>query len=496
MSDEINPKTDEERELVQAWIASYNDPVLFVRKLLGVEPYLWQEKGLKAMVTHDRVSIASGHGVGKTTFCAWVVLWFLLTRYPCKIPITANSADQLIDVTFSEIASWARRLPPVFQVQVDWAKERIWLKARPDECFAVARTASKDRPEAFQGFHSVNLLFISDEASGVPEKVYEIGLGAMSTPGAKQLLLGNMTRRTGYFYRTHYGNNEGWYTDVVSSETIPNATGHIKEIIANYGEDSDEYRVRVLGLPPSSDDEQLIKDTVIEKAKSRVLVKSNYPLVFGVDVATKEGKDFSVIYPRRGWDAASIPFVRIRNIDNMSLAARIAAMAQQYKPEQIFIDYGMGQGVIDRLSMLNVPCIGVWFGGKPDNVMGGFGFAQEACFNKRAEMYRTLQRWLEQGGKIPNEKEHEDARHLYAELAGIATKPADHNQKLQLEAKSRLIKSPDISDALALTFAYPVYMEEVDYDPNQPLWLRNIERKLKTPESKDYHPYAYLDGDY
>ena len=69
-----------------------NDPSLFVREMLGVEPELWQTEALKAICDHDRVAIKSGHGVGESCFQSWMVLWFLSTHYPAKLVLMANTS--------------------------------------------------------------------------------------------------------------------------------------------------------------------------------------------------------------------------------------------------------------------------------------------------------------------------------------------------------------------------------------------------------------------
>ena len=59
-----------------------NDPVLFVRTVIGAEPQRWQVKALNAVAKNNKVAIKSGHGVGKSTYLSWLCLWFLLTRLP------------------------------------------------------------------------------------------------------------------------------------------------------------------------------------------------------------------------------------------------------------------------------------------------------------------------------------------------------------------------------------------------------------------------------
>ncbi len=145
------------------------------------------------------MAIRSGHGVGKTAFLSWLVLWWLLTRLPTKVVCTANTAHQLSDVLWSEIGKWHRKLPEGMRRLLEIKSDKIELAGVPDS-FAVARTSRREQPEALQGFHSENLLFVIDEASGVPDIVFEVGQGALSTEGAKVVMTGNPTRTTGYFY--------------------------------------------------------------------------------------------------------------------------------------------------------------------------------------------------------------------------------------------------------------------------------------------------------
>ena len=139
-------------EMSDTLLALRKDPVLFVTTCLNVKPQKWQEEALHAIATKPRIAIRSSHGVGKTAFLSWVILWLLLTRVPCKVPCTANSANQLEQVLWSELQKWAKRLPTGFQKELNFASDKITLK-NVKESFAVARTARRDSPEALQGFH-------------------------------------------------------------------------------------------------------------------------------------------------------------------------------------------------------------------------------------------------------------------------------------------------------------------------------------------------------
>jgi len=213
------------------------DPALFVRQALRVRPEPWQAKALKAAAARDRLAVRSGHGVGKSAWLAWLVLWWLLTRFPARVAATAPTAHQLADVLWGEIAKWHRRLPAPLRAQLALRSDRLEVKAAPQISFAAARTARQEQPEAFQGFHCEHMLFIADEASGIDDAIFEVGAGAMSTPGAKTVLAGNPTRNSGYFFDAFHRMRGRWWTAKVGSQEVPRARGHIEDVIATYGGD-------------------------------------------------------------------------------------------------------------------------------------------------------------------------------------------------------------------------------------------------------------------
>lgn len=211
-------------------------------------------------------------------------------------------------------------------------------------------------------------------------------------------------------------------------------------------------------------EEQFIKAATVMAARKRESVSWPHDeLVMGVDVA-RYGEDDSVIVLRRGRDARCAPIIRLRGQDNMQVAARVAVEIANHRPDAVFVDEGgVGAGVVDRLIQLGNDIIPVNFGGASD------GRAKTKTRNKRAEMWALMREWLEHGA-IP------DDERLAAELLGPLYK-FDENNAIQLEAKEKMrargVGSPDIADALALTFAAPVMprseedrlAEEEEYDP-------------------------------
>ncbi len=167
------------------------------------------------------------------------------------------------------------------------------------------------------------------------------------------------------------------------------------------------------------------------------------PKIMGVDPA-RFGADRSVIFCRQGVKAFE-PRV-FTNMDNMTLAARVAREIGSFHPDAVFIDAGCGGGVIDRLRQLGYRnIIEVPFGGaatKPGQYA-----------NKRAEMWGEMAQWIKTVGVLPQNGE------LKADLCQVCYE-YDALGRLRLESKeslkARTGKSPDLADALALTFAAPV----------------------------------------
>src|SRR6056300_666037 len=156
-------------------------PDLFVEDLLGVTPQDWQREVLQKIGKDKRslCSVISGHGCGKSSVASWLMIWFLLTRYPVKIVCTAPSASQLYDALFAEVKRWIKELPNPIKSLLEMKSDRIELGSSPTEAFISARTSRSESPESLAGVHADHVLLVVDEASGVPESVFEAAYGSM-----------------------------------------------------------------------------------------------------------------------------------------------------------------------------------------------------------------------------------------------------------------------------------------------------------------------------
>lgn len=415
----------------------------------AVDP--WQADALRLLASNDRVSIRSGHGVGKSAMESWTLLWWLVTRFPAKVACTAPTAHQLADVLWGEVAKWHRRMKEPFRSWLNVKADRVELATAPNESFAVARTARKEEPEAFQGFHSENMLFLVDEASGVEDIIFEVGEGAMSTAGAKTLMAANPTRTSGYFHASHHAQRHRWRVVVVNGEKCSLVSReYIADMGEKYGKDSNIYRVRVLGEFPTSEDDAVIPLHLCESAKTRQVepIRTLLP-VWGVDVA-RFGGDRSAL-AKRCANTMLEPVKSWRGKDTMQTAGLIAAEYHDQRqidpsmlPAEILVDViGIGAGVVDRLHELGLPVRGV-------NV------AESAAVGERFMRLRDELWWKGREWLMGQSTRLADDDALIAELTAPRYEITSAG-KLKVESKDDLKKrglpSPDLADAFLLTMA-------------------------------------------
>jgi hypothetical protein len=431
------------------------NPRAFVRDSFGVEPTAQQGSILDAIAPRGaHVSVRSGHGVGKTTTLAWLVIWFLCLHDDCKVPCTAPSSHQLFDLLWAEIAKWSGKLCPFYRRALEVRADRAFIVGNEKTRFAVARTARKDSPEALQGFHADNLLFLIDEASGVDDPVFEVAEGALSTPGARVLLCANPTRTDGYFFNTHNRDRASWTTLRCSSLDSPLvAPEYGAQIAAKYGgTDSNVYRVRVLGEFPLSSDDVLIPLDWATSAVDRPVVPGASERIAGLDVA-RFGDDSTALVIRHGGKILHVS--EWRGADLMQTCGKVVAM---FRPkvgpgvfDRVHVDsIGLGAGVVDRLMELGVPVLGV-------NVAETSPGDEQ--FNRlRDQLWWLTREWF--GKKdvcIDKAACPTDLREqLIAELCSVRygfTSSGKTKVEGKDEMKARGLVSPNLADALCLTFA-------------------------------------------
>jgi hypothetical protein len=429
-----------------------------------------------------RIAVSSGHGIGKSALVSMVIHWAMATMPMTKVVVTAGTGVQLRTKTWPELAKWHQ-----MSLCKHWfAFEATSIRAADPALKDVWRcdqvTWSENNNQAFAGLHNKKrrIVLIFDEASAIADSVWEVANGALTDEDTEivWLAFGNPTEPTGAFRACFGADAAQWITREIDARQVEGTNKkEMQSWIDAYGEDSDFVRVRVKGQFPRTSSMQFIGNDVVAAARKReVSPHLHEPLICGVDVA-RFGDDQTVIALRKGRDCRSIPWIKLRQADTMAVAAKVAELHRHYRFDAIHVDGGgVGGGVIDRLRQLNIAVREVQFGGRADRNQLDIDPTRYA--NKRAEMWGTLRQALD-GLAIPDDPE------LARDLTGVQY-GLNARDEIQLERKEDMKKrdlaSPDCGDALALTFAYPVFPSANAGGPQAP-WRRN-------EAATEYDPFA------
>jgi len=405
-------------------------------------------------------AVTSGHGIGKSALVAWVILWAQDTMEDMKGVVTANTENQLKTKTWAEVAKWHRlgitsemfRMTATARFSVDPAHEKTW---RVDMV-----PWSEKNTEAFAGMHNhgKRILIVFDEASAIPDLIWEVTEGALTDKDTQiiWLVFGNPTKNTGRFRECFAGGKfeHRWSSRAIDSRTVRITNKEqLNSWVQDYGEDHDFVRVRVTGRFPKVDATSFISLDAVREAQLRNPEgQENLPLILGVDVA-RMGPDNSVICPRRGKDAKSIKWVRAQKLNTVQLAMLVLQLSLQLNASAVIVDVGgVGGGVLDQLLTMGVVAYGVDFGSASQDGSG------EKYLNKRAEIWGRARDWINEGGCLPPDEPDQEDKGLSAQLTA-PTYTYSKDVKLQLESKKDIRKrlgiSPDDADALAISLAFP-----------------------------------------
>jgi len=372
-----------------------------------------------------------------------------MLKFPCKVVVTAPTSSQLFDAMFSELKRWIGELPKELQQLLNVKSDRVELVAAPAEAFISCRTArAENAGEALAGVHSDNVLLVIDEASGVPEVVFEASAGSLSSANATVLMLSNPTRSSGTFFESHNRMRKSWWTRRWSCQDSPLvAEEFIDEMRDRYGENSSAFMVRVMGEFPLADDDTIIPFHLVEAAQHRDIEESpETPMVWALDVA-RYGGDKTALCKRRG--SVVTEMRSWGGLDLMQTVGRVKAEYDALEPfEQdnleIMIDsIGQGAGCFDRLNELGVPVRAINVSESPS--------MKETYLNLRAELWFKTKAWLENRScKIPKNDQ------LLSELTSLRytfTSSGKIKAESKQDLKKRGFNSPDLADSLSLTFA-------------------------------------------
>jgi len=425
------------------------DPILAMNQLFQVVPDSQQtELILAAHKSGSRVAVKSAQGAGKTSTLVWLTLYFLLTLEDCRVLITSPSYQQLSRVFHSEILKWHSKMPIVFKDFFEITKEKVSIKGKPFQ-MANLVTASADNEESLQGGHAENYVILADEASAIDENIFDVLQGTLGTGGGGRFIMtANPIRNSGRFYEVFSKGSSLWHRITFSAFNSAQINkSWISEMAEFYGEDSDRYKVRVLAEFPRASEEQFIPVDIVEQSMGRYINPQGYfgyQKVMGVDIA-RFGSDSTVLIIRQG--PKVIDYKEYKGLDTTEVASMVVDYYNLHKPSGIYIDaIGIGAGVYDQCKNFGLPVIEI--------VVSNRSSDPKQYFNLRSQLWGEMRQWLHNEADIP------DSHDLMTQLCGMTY---SYNAKLQVQLankkdmKKQGLSSPDIADALSLTFAPQIY---------------------------------------
>jgi phage terminase large subunit len=483
-----------------------NDPVQFVRDNFKVEKIDgWQEEALRAFGAADkdklRLSLQACAGPGKSACLAWMG-WNFLSCYAeagehPKGAAMSVTSDNLRDNLWAELSKWQGR-SEFLKAAFKWTAERIFAIDHPETWFISARSFPKtanaeEQGRTLSGLHAKYVLYLIDESGDINPAVLKAAeQGFSSCAWGRIVQAGNPTSSTGMLYQAANLQRELWYVisitgdpdDPKRSERIPKAWA--SEQIAKHGRNDPWVMAYILGQFPPTSINALLSVTEVEASMNRDIKESEFNWAqkrLGIDVA-RFGDDRSVVARRQGiWSNIEREDV-MRGQRTTEIAGRVAYIKTKWGSEAEFIDDTghWGHGVIDNLIAAGYTPMGIQYHGPANN---------PRYKNMRAEMWLEMANWVKAGGKLPKIPE------LVAEL----TVPTYSfvGGKFVLEdkdqVKERLKRSPDLADALALTFAWPD-MPGAQGDPENPLASILSGHMSKEPQQANiaYNPFPATRG--
>lgn len=418
---------------------------------LGYQPRPWQvavHTGLRrfsVLVCHRRA--------GKTVLAILTLIDAALRtkKQDARYAYVAPLLKQAKEISWTYLKRYALKIP-----HVTVNESELWILF-PNG--ARIRVHGADNPDSLRGAY-LDGCVLDEVADMKPEVWGEIVRPMLADRMGWMLAIGT-PKGINLFSEMYYHalQDASWFAGLYTihdTNALPQAeVDALRESMTE-----NQFRQELLCDFAASVDNQLIGVEQVIAACGKSVDADLYagsPKILGVDVA-RYGGDRSVLFPRQGL-AAFQPKV-FQNISNMDLAAQVAQSIDKWRPDAVFVDAGRGEGVIDRLIQLGHNPIPVDFGGK----------AMAPTFeNRRAEMWWGVAEWLKAGGALPNLPE------LKADLCAPQYTYANARGKFALESKDDLrkrgLRSPDLADALALTFAMSVAPRDMkrrtpdDFDP-------------------------------
>jgi len=525
------------------------DPVAFFREIVGVEPWSRQIEIIEAVRDHMRVAVRSGHKVSKSHTSAGIALWYYCSFPDARVVMSSTTDRQVNQILWRELKMMRARGGRCTKCKAKDPDGRRITRPCPHsaiidgEMGELARTGLKStdfrevvgftarQAEAVAGISGKHLLYILDEASGIPDEIFEAVEGNRAG-GARVVMFSNPTRTSGEFFDAFYSKKDLYKTITVSSEETPNvvqgetvipglATRQwIEEKKEEWGEDSPLYTIRVKGEHALQEDGKIFSVHAIAEAERRWKeddcpecdgtgqvagetcpacggsgkVEPAGRLFLGLDPAGPTGSgDESVFVLRRGLRMLDM-HAQLGLNDDAHLAQIMGMLNKHRLPRETPVVVIDREGSIGSSLYGHVRQFLESRQAKPFDLVAvrssDRAVRQPVVYDRiRDELCANLEGWIRDGGAIL-----EDAK-LSAELHFLTWEQSAANGRLKLVPKVKIRKelgrSPDRYDALSMAVWEPLSLRD-DLLPSA--------KKVATMPKAEYaeatfDPYAIIDMD-
>lgn len=464
------PRLSEAQRLRQLRDNSKADPVRFGEVFLGrvKERGYWtkQREVCRSVVQYPTTVVPAGNAVGKSYVASGIVLWFLYSHDASIVFSTAPSQTQLAGILWKEIRAAWKDAPIPLGGRIRANPEMLTLG---DKWYAIGQATNKI--ERMSGHHSGQLLAVIDEASGVDDDIYE---GVQSLKPTRKLMIGNPLAPKGRFWelcKKAEDGAPGLNLIRIPSTLSPHAhlerspvgmadANFLEESRVEYGEGSLWWLAHILAQFPEEAFEQLIGRHWLDLAESIIWTPSG-PSRLAIDLGGGNGGDNSVLLCRDDNGVRDLEHSRNWSFETVAMRAAEMARRNAVEPHRVSYDAGgIGHDFGERLRVAGLPNARGYLGGREGPKFANLRTASAWLLRRRLDPSNTApapgRRIISTQTPFSIRSEH--MKYLREELLGLRY-THDASGRLCLEKKEefveRLKRSPDFSDALIQSFAFP-----------------------------------------
>lgn len=425
-----------------------------------------QRAALDIIKTETRLCCVGANGTGKDALVARIILWFIFAKDGSVIVTTPTQRQAKQTIIQREIT-------PAFNQSKLHLPGRVFATAlkRYDDPVSGMVSFSGSSLSSMSGYHAQDQMILLSEAQGVPDFTWEAAAACSTDASNVIVAIGNPIHKDGKFESASIRWPSVRFSALdICDLNIPGAASRewIQEQKDEWGEESDWYRVHVLGMFPVDDsDRALVTRAMLQRAVALHRGPDARPrgrYTFSLDPA-EMGADSSVLAVRRG--NAIIALHTWKKMNATETRDRVVEILKEYQCGTPAAAMMLVPGDMRGVKDFNLVVDSVAYGAGVADVLQEHGFrvtrfksshkasdsirGDSKFYDKRAEHYWSLRLMLEAGTlALPDHPE------LHEELLNTRWGLTD-DERIRIETKrviiSRIGRSPDAADAVMMSLS-------------------------------------------